>query len=187
MKVSIRRGRLEPEPVSQQADAGAGGAPRPEIDRRVADHDGVVRTGARGRHQVIEARRIRLPPVCGIAADDPPEERRDPESGQDPLGRVLRLVREDRQRRPRRQVLERFARPVVEARVDEQALVIQLEEPRQRRRDVRLQLRRGQRPPHQQRRSLADHRRDRLHRQRLPAALDDQRIRGIGKVPPRVD
>ena len=43
----------KPETVAHQADAGAGGPRRPQIDRRVADHDGVDRASPRREYELM--------------------------------------------------------------------------------------------------------------------------------------
>ena len=115
--------RPEPEPVAHEADAGSSRPGRPEIDRRVADHYGVAGPGMRERHEVSQSRGIGFPPVWRVAANDPLEERSNPESFENALGGMLRLVREDRKGRAHRERVERLARPVVEARVHQQPLV----------------------------------------------------------------
>jgi hypothetical protein len=71
--------------------------------------------------------------------------------------------------------------------VIQQPLVVQLEEPRERSGDVRLECRRGQGPPHQQRRPFTDHGGNGCYGKRGSSALEDQRVRGVRQILPRVD
>ena len=135
----------------------------------------------------MESRGIGLSSVRRVAADGPPKERRNRQSFENPLGRPLRLVGQDRQRRARGQRLERLARAVIEPRVDQQAFVVELEESRQGDPDVDVEPRGLQGAADQQRGPFAHHCRDRVDGQRLAAAFDDERIGRIRQVAPGVD
>ena len=115
--------------------------------------------GARQHHELPQPAGIGLARQRGIAADHVIEQAGDLQAVEDAIGRPLRLVGQHGERGRARQVFEHLARALVETRVIEQPLVVQLEEPRQCRGIRRIEAGRRQRPLDQQRRPFADHRR----------------------------
>src|SRR5437899_8715798 len=66
----IDRNAFESEPVPHQANTNAGVPRGPPVDQRIADERRVRWRGGHGRHEMAQARRIRLARKGSIAADD---------------------------------------------------------------------------------------------------------------------
>lgn len=130
---------------------------------------------------------IRFSPMRRVAADDPAKAAGDVQALENPVGVTLRLVREHGQTSERREAVEHLARTSVERRMREETLVVELEKAGQVALDVKLHARSRQCAPDQQRRALTDHARDCIDLERPAAVLDDQRVRGVREIAPRVD
>src|SRR5688500_20160913 len=92
----------------------------------------------------------------GIPDDDPPEHRRDAQTREDGLRRTLWLVCQHCEGGIPMQRLQHRDSPLVEPRVHEQALVVELEKPGERLADVEIESRGFYQTPHQERRTFAD-------------------------------
>ena len=96
IRAQLRRGPAAIA-VGDDRDRDAGGAGGGDVVLVVADHEGCGRSGVERPHGVAERRRIGLAPAERVAADDRVEETGEVEGFENPHGRGVRLVGDDRE------------------------------------------------------------------------------------------